>query len=198
MTKEQDEKSDDKRALERELPEPEEGANPWPHAVWLFFGIMIGWGATYLALETGSGNVSGGDLRTLENPQVAKSEDEIKIDGSIVYKNACTACHQQTGLGIPGAFPPLAESDWLKDPHIPAKIVLKGLQGEVEVKGVKFDGVMPPLEQQLKDNEIAAVVNYIRNEWGNKYEGEITSKEVAELREQFKSKADPWKASDLK
>jgi hypothetical protein len=52
-------------AIKRELPEPEEGQNPWPYAVWLFFGVMIGWGATYLAFQAGSGEISGGDRRTI-------------------------------------------------------------------------------------------------------------------------------------
>jgi mono/diheme cytochrome c family protein len=186
------------KAIKRELPEPEEGQNPWPYAVWLFFGIMIGWGATYLAFQAGSGEVTGGDRRTIANPS-AISEEEIKVDGSAVYKNVCVACHQQTGLGIPGAFPPLAGSEWVTgDPKIPVRILLKGLQGAIEVKGVAYNGVMPAFESQLKDEEITAVVNYIRKEWGNTATDEMTKSDVTKLREELKDRSQAWSATELK
>lgn len=188
----------DLNAIKRELPEPEEGKNPWPYAVWLFFGIMIGWGATYLAFQTGSGEVSGGDQRTIVNPSVV-SEADVKVDGGAVYKNVCVACHQQTGLGIPGAFPPLAGSEWvLGSSKIPALIVLKGLQGPIEVKGAAFNGAMPAFESQLKDEEIAAVINYIRKEWGNSASDEIEKSDVTKLRDETKDRTQAWSASELK
>jgi mono/diheme cytochrome c family protein len=185
-------------AIARELPEPQEGKNPWPYAVWLFFGIMIGWGATYLGLQAGSGEVIGGDQRTISSPTTV-SDADIKVDGSAVFKNVCVACHQQTGLGIPGAFPPLAGSEWvLGSPKIPVRIILKGLQGAIDVKGATFNGVMPAFETQLKDEEIAAVVNYVRKEWGNTATDEISKSEVTKLRQELKDRTQAWSASELK
>lgn len=186
------------KALQRELPEPDEGKNPWPYAVWLFFGIMIGWGATYMGLQTGSGEMLGGDRRTLENPNAVIAEEDIKVDGSLIYKSTCMACHQQNGQGMQGAFPPLVDSEWvLGDPHVIAKIVLKGLQGPIKVKGHEFNGVMPAFESQLKDSEIAAVANYIRKEWGNSANQELTTKEVTALREEYKMRNKSWSSAEL-
>jgi mono/diheme cytochrome c family protein len=193
--------TEDLNAIRRELPEPEEGKNPWPYAVWLFFGIMIGWGATYMALESGHGEVNGGDRRTLEVPGVVKSAPTI--DGKTVYNNVCSACHQGTGLGVPGAFPPLAGSEWvLGDPSIIAKIVLKGLMGPIKVSGQEYNGVMPAFEGQLKDEAIAAVVSFVRGEWGNEAslknrEDVVEATRVAELREELKAKSDSFTAAEL-
>ncbi|MCI0454943.1 MAG: cytochrome c, partial [Candidatus Dadabacteria bacterium] len=61
-------------------------------------------------------------------------ETKPKADGSVVYANICAACHQANGQGVPGAFPPLAGSEWLlKDAETPILIVLHGLQGAIEV-----------------------------------------------------------------
>ena len=80
----------------------------------------------------------------------------------------CSACHQPTGLGIPGAFPPLAGSEWVNGPvENLIRIQLRGLMGEIEVKGVKYNSVMPP-NATMSDDQIAEVLTYVRNEWGNK------------------------------
>jgi len=186
------------KAIVRENPEPEEGRNPWPYAVWLFFGIMIGWGVTYMGLLAGDGSLLGGDRRTIVASEPLAADSMPKADGAKVFQNVCMACHQQTGLGVPGAFPPLAGSEWVNgDVHIPAKIILKGLQGSIEVKGASFNGVMPTFGEQLKDEEIAAVVTYIRTQWGNNT-GPLTAAEVKELREKYKDKTTPWSAEELK
>ncbi|MEO1230532.1 MAG: cytochrome c [Myxococcota bacterium] len=80
----------------------------------------------------------------------------------------CMACHQATGLGLAGAFPPLVGSEWvLGDPARPIAIVINGLMGEIEVKGTKYNNVMAGLGGALKDEQIAAVLTYVRNSWGN-------------------------------
>jgi len=79
----------------------------------------------------------------------------------------CMACHQATGLGIPAAFPPLAESDFLMaDKERSIRIVLGGLTGPITVNGNKFDSVMPMLN--LTEDDIANILTYVRNSWGNK------------------------------
>jgi mono/diheme cytochrome c family protein len=89
------------------------------------------------------------------------------VDGKSVYANICTACHQANGAGLSGAFPPLAESEWVaKDPRILARIVLGGLQGSIQVKGENYNGAMPSFSQ-LSDEEIAAVLTYVRSNFGN-------------------------------
>ena len=78
--------------------------------------------------------------------------------GEEVFKVACIACHQATGLGIPGAFPPLAKSDFLlSDPERAVGIVVRGLTGEVTVNNQKFNSVMPAMTQ-LSEQQIADVL----------------------------------------
>jgi nitrite reductase (NO-forming)/hydroxylamine reductase len=88
--------------------------------------------------------------------------------GEDTYKVACVACHQPDGKGLAGAFPPLAGSDYLlKDRTRAIATVVHGKTGEIVVNKQKFDGVMPPMPQ-LSDAEIANVLTYIANSWGNK------------------------------
>ena len=86
--------------------------------------------------------------------------------GKTVYTKTCIACHQATGAGIPGAFPPLAKTGHLTDKNKLVKIILQGMRGPITVKGVKYDVEMASVG--LTDKETADVINYIRNSWGNK------------------------------
>jgi len=90
-------------------------------------------------------------------------------NGEQIFAAHCAACHQATGQGIPGAFPPLAGSKWVAadDPNLPLAIVHDGLSGEIEVAGATYNGVMPPFKGTLSSEEIAAVLTYARHEWGN-------------------------------
>lgn len=107
------------------------------------------------------------------DPKIAGlSKDILMEKGKRVYSQTCFACHQPTGLGLPGVFPPLAKSDFLmadKDRSIRA--VTKGLSGPVTVNNVAYNGVMPPV--LINDEQIAQVLTYVRNEWGNS--GEIVT-----------------------
>ena len=86
--------------------------------------------------------------------------------GKGVYDKVCIACHQATGLGIPGACPPLAKSDYLnKDANRAIKGVVKGLTGAIIVNGKKFNSAMPA--QTLSDQQIADVFTYVYANWGN-------------------------------
>lgn len=86
--------------------------------------------------------------------------------GKAVFTRTCIACHQATGVGIPGAFPPLAASDYLnKDVNRAIKQVIKGSNGAITVNGKVFNGAMPP--QNLNDQDIADVLTYVYSSWGN-------------------------------
>lgn len=89
------------------------------------------------------------------------------VRGQELYLANCISCHMKTGVGIKSVFPPLAESDYLMA-DIPRSIkqILNGAQGEVTVNGVVYNGVMTSFD--LKDQEVADILNYIRNSWGNK------------------------------
>jgi mono/diheme cytochrome c family protein len=109
----------------------------------------------------------------------------------------CFACHQANGLGLPGAFPPLAGSSIVTEADTGKiiRIVLHGLQGPIEVKGVKFNSLMPAQGAQLNDKEIADALTYVRNAWGNTA-APVTVEAVAGVRAQVQ-RPTPWTWDEL-
>lgn len=100
-------------------------------------------------------------------------------EGVQLYNQYCSNCHQMDGTGLAQLIPPLAGSDYLlDDPERAACIIKNGQSGKITVNGVEYDGVMPPLG--LKDLEIAEILTYISNSWGNK-KGLIGVTEVSEF-----------------
>ena len=86
--------------------------------------------------------------------------------GKKIYNQVCVACHQATGLGIPGAFPPLAKSDYLnKDVNRAIRAVIHGLNGPITVNGKKYNSAMT--SQGLNDQQVADVLTYVYSSWGN-------------------------------
>lgn len=108
------------------------------------------------------------------------------IAGQEVYhrEGSCMTCHRGDGNGLAPAFPPISNSAWLTDPERSIKIVLYGLMGPIEVDGKKFDGQVPmtPFAGMLKDEEIANVLTYVRNHYGNKF-GPISTADVKKVRD---------------
>lgn len=101
--------------------------------------------------------------------------------GEVLFKGTCSACHQDKGQGIPGVFPPLAKSDYLMADHERAiAIVLNGLTGKIKVNGQEYDSVMPPMSQ-LNDDEIANILTFAMNSWGNE-NGAVTAEQVKKVR----------------
>ncbi|WP_341836184.1 c-type cytochrome [Chitinophaga pollutisoli] len=97
-------------------------------------------------------------------------------NGKAIYTKTCQACHQENGAGIPNAFPPLAKSDYLnEDVNRAIQIVLHGKTGEVTVNGVTYNSAMPA--QTLSHQEVADVLTYVYNSWGNKAQ-EVTAEMV--------------------
>jgi nitrite reductase (NO-forming)/hydroxylamine reductase len=112
--------------------------------------------------------------------------------GESVYQTVCLACHQADGKGLPGAFPPLAGSDYLLgDKERAVGVVVRGLEGEVVVNGVKYNSVMPAMTQ-LSDREIADALTYAMNSWGNSG-GAVAPSLVAAVR--AKAASEPKSAS---
>jgi mono/diheme cytochrome c family protein len=118
-------------------------------------------------------------------------------DGKVIYSTTCAACHQATGEGVEGTYPPLAGSEIVNgDEAKVIRIVLGGLTGPVEVAGETYSGMMPPWGGVLKDPEIAAVLTYVRSTWGNKG-APITAAKVAAIRAATASRTTPWTAAEL-
>ncbi|UKM65018.1 cytochrome c [Flavobacteriaceae bacterium GSB9] len=112
--------------------------------------------------------------------QTTPLEESIER-GSEIYQDFCVSCHLPTGEGVRKTYPPLAKSDYLKNNRTASiKGIKYGQKGEIVVNGQKYNGFMPPMG--LSDDEVADVMNYITNSWGNKNEEIITKEEVAKVK----------------
>lgn len=169
-----------------------------------FFSGLIFFGGTYLGRYAGNFspqiyNENAPPPKAGEDGPVAAPVDPLVL-GKAVYTTVCVACHQATGLGLPPAFPPLAGSEWVtgsEDRLI--RIVLHGLQGPIKVKGTEFNGAMPPAGPgsgfNLNPEKIAAVLTYVRQEFGNGA-APVSPAKVAEVRGATGNRA-PWTAAEL-
>jgi mono/diheme cytochrome c family protein len=89
--------------------------------------------------------------------------------GGKVFTTNCSSCHQANGKGQPGVFPPLAGNPFVTGPaDAVISVVKNGKSGPITVNGTKYNGQMPAWKGTLSDSDIAAVISYIRNSWGNK------------------------------
>lgn len=120
--------------------------------------------------------------------------------GAKVYAQ-CASCHQASGAGTAGAVPPLAGSEWVDGSENGDKrliaLLLKGLKGPITVKGVGYNADNMAAWEGLKDRQIAGVITYIRQSWGNKGT-EVTEEMVSAVRKEFKSRTSQWTAPELK
>ena len=172
------------RAYERENYEPAELENPLPRWFAILSAGFVVWGASYFFLQ-GWTPADAGDLR--RSPPAAGS---TPVDGGVVYAANCVACHQASGAGLAGAFPPLDGSGWvLADPVLGAQILLHGVQGAMTVKGVEYAGVMPSMAH-LTDAELAAVLSHVRSSWSNRASA-VEADLLAEQRARFGERG-PW------
>ena len=180
---------------------PEEGFSFLPIIlIFLFAGICF-WGGIYIVNH-------GGEFRwDAYDPEFASSHAPLKIPekslfeiGEKIYINQCAQCHQSAGNGIVGVYPPLANSRWvLGHQEVLARILINGLNGKIEVLGKFYNGNMPafgPSGLNLKPKQIAGVLTYIRQEWGN--EGsDITVDTMNEYMSMYEQRTAPWTAVEL-
>ncbi len=162
-------KTSESRAQEREQAEPSEKSQPIPLIFLVGAAALVLWGAGYIVLSGSFGRADLGDKRTvadLSGP--AAPAAGASANGKQLFTANCAACHQASGKGLPGVFPPLDGSEWVTgDERIVANILLHGVTGEITVMGTSFKGAMPAFAQ-LSDAELAAVASYVRAEWSNK------------------------------
>ncbi|NJW51590.1 c-type cytochrome [Salinimicrobium oceani] len=125
-------------------------------------------------------NTSNEKTAEVSQQQHSQEMQESMSRGAEIYNNFCASCHLSGGEGISGVFPPLKDSDWLKEQQKASIHAIKfGLKGPIEVNGVAYDNLMPALG--LSDRETADVLNYINNTWGNKFGEPVTPEDVAAI-----------------
>lgn len=138
---------------------------------------------------------------------LARSEDafdlKASIDrGKVIYMQTCIACHQPTGLGLPGAFPPLAGTEYTQgDARRMVAMTLKGVNPPLKVKDITYQVPMPPLPTQFPmladDTKLSDVINYVRNSFGNKDEKGVTPSMIDAVRKEFADRTAPWTEAEL-
>ena len=113
---------------------------------------------------------------------IPKQDDELAKSierGKGIYFENCVTCHMGKGEGIPQTFPPLANADYLmKTPEKAIHAIKFGLQGKIKVNGADFDNAMP--NPGLANDEIADVMNYIQNSFGNSSDKKMTTEKMVE------------------
>ncbi len=177
---------------------PREGQGPLPVVLVIFALILVAWGGWYVG--TYSAGFRGGvpDRRTPAaaiGPVATTQTAAADRLGRRTY-NLCLGCHQIDGQGVPGTTPPLAGSQWVTgDPDRLARIVLDGLQGPIEVRGVVYDQLMPGW-RVLDDERLAAVLSYTRGAWENDAPP-VDAALVAQVRERTQDRRQPWTVSSL-
>lgn len=183
-----------RRIVEREKKEPAEGFEPTPWWLWMVSVILLFIMGFYLGRYSGSFSSVAHEV---EEPMAAGGQPVAReVKGDVVYAGVCQACHQATGLGIAGQYPPLVGSEWLVlDRETPIRIVLHGLEGEIRVRGQVYNNKMPPFLEKLTSEEIAAVLTHERSSWGNRASA-IVAAEVDSIRKQAPGR-NPFSASEL-
>jgi mono/diheme cytochrome c family protein len=179
---------------ERENAEPAERNNPAPWLLGVVAVSLAVWGVSYFLLNPDlapakpAASAGGAAAVTAATPPA--------VDGAQIFTSRCASCHQATGAGLPGVFPPLANSEWVNaEPKTIARILLLGVNGKITVAGNTFNGSMPAFGTTLSDAEIAAVASHVRSSFGNKSSA-LTADFVKTERTSLGTRTTPWAGGD--
>ena len=163
-----------------------------PLGLLFFFSALIFFGGTYIGRYSGhfDSQVFNENIRHRGEGGKAGpvAKDPVKTGEKHFNNAACNTCHQPTGIGVPGAIPPLAGSEWANaSEERVIRIVLYGLVGPIKVKGAEYNSAMPAFGKvagsafNWTDDKVADVLTYVRQAWGNQ-SGPITTEKVTEIR----------------
>ena len=186
--------------LLREKEEPTENFSPMPLFLVAVFMVLAFWAGIYIVHY--SGDFGPFHYDETKRAGVAEETGPREVDmialGKRVYNQNCVACHQSSGMGLPGVYPPLVNSNWVHDnPERIIKVVLAGLAGPVVVNGNTYNNAMTAFGR-LSDQQIAAVLTYIRTDPEYKNDSYPVSEElVAEVRAKYGARTDPWSQPEL-
>ena len=114
-----------------------------------------------------------------------------------LYSRHCAMCHGEDGQGEGARFPPLVDTDWvLEDKERLILINLHGMRGPIEVRGQTYNDAMPGFARQLSNEEIAAILTYIRTSWGHDAT-EVSAEDVADVRRDYPSPHPSWTVEEF-
>ena len=187
--------------LAREKHEPTKGFLIAPLIFVFVFGCLIFVCSIQLAHSTNSFQLHPPQEvveLTEEEKEAVRFERKMQ-SGKKTFALRCASCHQPNGLGIANQYPPLAGSEWVTaNPELITKIILKGLKGEIVVKGEKYgtSAAVNMVAVDINDREIANVSTYVRNAWGNEA-SELTEDQVSKIRESIADMQDQWTGEEL-
>ncbi len=133
---------------------------------------------------------------TTSSAAFVKADDEQMKRGLAVYSRTCIACHQPTGKGLAPVFPPIAGVPIVNgDPALTIKFILHGLMGPITVEGVTYNSMMPPVAG-VSDQDIADVLTYVRQSFGNQ-SNPVTADQVKAVRAANATRTAPWNTAEL-
>ena len=187
--------------LAREKHEPTKGFLIAPLIFVFVFGCLIFVCSIQLAHSTNSFQLHPPQEvveLTEEEKEAVRFERKMQ-SGKKTFALRCASCHQPNGLGIANQYPPLAGSEWVTaNPELITKIILKGLKGEIVVKGEKYgtSAAVNMVAVDINDREIANVSTYVRNAWGNEA-SELTEDQVSKIRDSIADMQDQWTGEEL-
>ena len=125
-----------------------------------------------------------------------KASDEQMKRGAAVYARTCIACHQPTGMGLPPVFPPIANAPIVVgNPELPIKFILQGLMGPITVGGTTYNSMMPPVVG-VTDGDVADVLTYVRQSFGNKG-NPVSADQVKAVRAATAGRTAMWTTAEL-
>ncbi|NNC44699.1 MAG: cytochrome c [Winogradskyella sp.] len=123
---------------------------------------------------------SNGKTTTVTSINTDKTLYNSQNEGQLIYEDFCVTCHLPNGEGVPKAFPPLANSDFLRNNQEASIRGIKyGMSGKIVVNGITYNTAMAPMG--LTDKEVADVMNYINNAWGNTIDNVVTESDVSKI-----------------
>ena len=193
------------RQIVRELADPDEGHERVPWFLWVTVTALVFWAGWYIGRRGGTFDTQThveyanvGITAGAAGDTAATGPVDPIAEGKRIFGANCAACHQSTGLGVAGAFPPLVGSEWVTGPEqTVVRILLNGLGGPLKVKGATYNGAMPAWKEALTDADIAHVVTYIR-QWSPNAAPAVTAETVAGLRKEHEARSGPWTEAELK
>jgi len=190
-------------------PEPKEGFKTMPLFLLGFVSTMIFITSIYVVHYRAGFSPMVYDERF--DPKTAAgtvakelTPEQVVAAGKKSFLQTCAACHQASGMGVAGTYPPLNGSEWVNGSEERViRILLHGLNGAVEVEGKTFNGAMPAFGKvtgggyNWNEEKISQVLTYVRQEWGNKAP-DVEPETVAKVRAETASRTTAWTAAELK